>query len=342
MDSTLDESIFGCDVQVESIIMNKSDQEIENSDYDEDYAERIAYYKRQMAYVTVKPVERLIVEEEAQMEEVLMNTVLLEVGSAVAEAMHSEPQLGHVLPITNKIESFEHTYLSSKDFRNKIHSVVYTKDGYVQGVMQPNLILNDRNKDSRDELLMRSNKHDIHTATKSVMVKSVQMSKFNIEKDCKFPINAQNYPNIIETIESSLNCFEKFQFRASFSNVSFIRQREIEPQNPIVTRMLSAEAIENLKHQRFRKCICQTQLYKHLDKYKRFGSMMRLLYNNMLTFNKSQIYHTALQCEIKEAKSTQCAVRKVRLLYDDYGRKTIEDGTHFLRQNVDIFFRESF
>jgi hypothetical protein len=239
---------------------------------------------------------------------------MIEVGDVIAEAMHSEPRLGQILPLDEKVERCEKTFLTSKSFLRAVDSITYQTNGKVYGIMQPQTILSRASEDLRDELVEQKNSCSYgyqQLAGACTEVKSVCTSNFKIEEDHEFPICAQTFPNIIERIEVFLTCFEKFQFRASFSNVCLIRQREIEVQPISVIRMPLAEADFRLTIKERRKCICQTQMFKHLDKYKRYGSKMRIIYNNMMTFNIEQDRDAAIICSTLEDESTQCTADKV-------------------------------
>lgn len=96
---------------------------------------------------------------------------------------------------------------------------------------------------------------------------------FRVEENANFPISREQAEPFFQKLESLLTCDENFSFRAAFSNVSYAcDSTEVE--------VIPGECKQpDAKHIWQRHCICQTDIYKNFNRYRRFGRVMRQAYN---------------------------------------------------------------
>lgn len=211
----------------------------------------------------------------------------IELAIDVVEIAAANPQMGEILPQDNEPPAEEP--------ENQCFSIdVWTQRGYIGNIHHPRETASSISNPcfvSQDEVGLDSFQ----------TIKAKVASDFKIENAPPFPLNYEQFPNIIDEIEGYLSCFEKLNFRLAFSNMKtepYCRIKE--------TRESSSE----VKEERIapRACVCETRIFKNTKVLQREGKMGRFIFNHCFSLASQTPYAVRVTLQsVKETNHTyQC------------------------------------
>lgn len=162
-------------------------------------------------------------------------------------------------------------------------SVTHTFEGYTHVIPQMSveyadevIAICDRQPAIVNEVVVHDPQRDNWRVEHQTDVKHSKLSiggNFRVEESASFPISREQAEPFFQKLDSLLTCDEKFSFRAAFSNVSYACDSTEVEEKPGGCKQPDAK---NIWH---RHCICQTDMYKNFNRYRRFGRVMRQAYN---------------------------------------------------------------
>jgi hypothetical protein len=279
-----------CFTYIEDTMFNETLEE--RADGDRAEVEIEANEKGTAAQIEVKGVEHTIKNFDYQ------TKLIIKISGIIAEAMNADPLLSEVLPVTTEeMERFDHdkrTY--SREAEIAIHAVRYNMGGRNLATYVPYTVF-DKETNLRSEKLIGGS----NTIAKSrkigrdrkAPIKTTTLSKLKIEDEEIFFFDINCHSEVIRRIESFLTCKERFNLRAAFTNVSSdkpISRRSLQTTHHI------AEIERQDTYMIERRCICQTELYNSINSIRHYGSMMRVIYNNNMTFRQRDPFD--VECEL--------------------------------------------
>ena len=196
----LDENIFRCNVQI-----------IEINEREVDSQRNYEFYKHALSAIGSDRG----VKTKAKMHEEKM----LHLATIVVEAASALPTLGETLPANDSIRSFQKARVLPKE--KKINNIpIVSTQGQI-GIFCPNTIL-DANFSEHSEIVLSNSDHLLDSMEQTEhgnIMKICSASNFVLEEEYHFPMSRSQFPEIIERIESHLNCDKIFSFRCAFGNV---------------------------------------------------------------------------------------------------------------------------
>jgi hypothetical protein len=258
--------------------------------------------------------------------------LVVDLAITAIEAMDAEPDLAEVLPVEEDFEDYAHARAVSKTSQIRNLSVE-DKDQVIGMYYRDTILVLDT--DERQETLPLSLDCYRKHVKCDTPVKQTRKTGFRIEEQVDFPLSRNQFPNLLDRIETYLTCSDIFKFRCAFSNVDPMKEdrnvrkcvsksefatnidRQDERYIEIATReapwyrpngiegyrLISEErAIRNpalkrelleveelaLPRTQRSKCICETTLYKDLWKIRKFGRLLRMIFNNHITLDRSE------------------------------------------------------
>lgn len=227
-----------------------------------------------------------------RVEEAMEDDEIFDLAIDIAEMAHANPQLSEVLPLTSEQHC---SSTASERAQSQAQIEIWNETGYMATVYGVDM-------KAETEIMealpcgITERYLDEHRSYRNIK----RSSNFKVEEAERFPIDGDCFPDIIDRIESNLNCQDIWHFRVAFKNVSTVRKKrksrtfikEIEQNSQIQNRVAC------------RKCLCNTQLYEDPHKLFEYGMISRKLFNYRIKFARSNGYSCKILCAQKISDHT--------------------------------------